>query len=182
METLETSLCEGGRYHPDGNYDVRFIKRVIEDINGGLPFKGALIKYGLKKGTLKHWLYISADYKRKRVRAVPLGVRRSTARAVISSRMTIGEAMEACGIKAAKTIREWIAWEKQQKGELSELIEEAVAKKPTKSKELSTNELKAVQQQLADAQLKIAALNTLIDVAEEQFKISIRKKPGAKQS
>jgi transposase len=30
--------------------------------------------------------------------------------------------------------------------------------------------------------LKISALNTLIDVAEDQFKIPIRKKPGARQS
>jgi hypothetical protein len=28
----------------------------------------------------------------------------------------------------------------------------------------------------------VKALNTMIDVAEEQFKISIRKKPGARQS
>ncbi len=40
----------------------------------------------------------------------------------------------------------------------------------------------ALQEQLAYANLKIAALNTLIDVAEEQLKINIRKKPGAKQS
>ena len=35
--------------------------------------------------------------------------------------------------------------------------------------------------ELAIAKLKIKALETLIDVAEEQFKINIRKKPGAKQ-
>jgi transposase len=46
----------------------------------------------------------------------------------------------------------------------------------------SGDEIKRLQQQLADANLKIAALNTLIDVAEEQLKINIRKKPGAKQS
>lgn len=182
METSEIGLCKGGRYHPDGNYDGRFIRQVIKEINEGLPIKGALIKYGLKKGTLKHWLYSSADYKPQRVRAVAPGLKRSTARAVISGRITIGEAMESCGIKSAATIHRWIAWEKQQKGELSGLTEEDVAKKPTKSKGLSTNESQAIQQQLADAQLKIAALNTLIDVAEEQFKISIRKKPGARQS
>ena len=38
-----------------------------------------------------------------------------------------------------------------------------------------------LQQALQDAELKIAALNMLIDVAEEQLKINIRKKPGAKQ-
>ena len=37
------------------------------------------------------------------------------------------------------------------------------------------------QKELAEAKLKIAALETMIDIAEEQFKISIRKKPGAKQ-
>jgi len=35
---------------------------------------------------------------------------------------------------------------------------------------------------LEEAELKVKALNTLIDVAEEQFKISIRKKAGARQS
>jgi hypothetical protein len=43
-------------------------------------------------------------------------------------------------------------------------------------------EKKALQKALEEAQLKIKALNTLIDVAEDQFKIPIRKKPGAKQS
>ena len=37
------------------------------------------------------------------------------------------------------------------------------------------------EKELAAARLKIAALETMIDMAEEQFKISIRKKPGAKQ-
>ena len=43
-------------------------------------------------------------------------------------------------------------------------------------------EKKALQKALEEAQLKIKALDTLIDVAEDQFKIAIRKKPGAKQS
>ena len=39
-----------------------------------------------------------------------------------------------------------------------------------------------LQKALQEAELKIKALNTLIDVAEEQLKIEIRKKSGAKQS
>ncbi len=38
-----------------------------------------------------------------------------------------------------------------------------------------------LQKALEDAQLKIEALNTMIDVAEEQLKIDIRKKSGTKQ-
>ena len=43
-------------------------------------------------------------------------------------------------------------------------------------------ELEALKKALSEAQLKITALNTLIDVAEEQLNINIRKKSGAKQS
>ena len=42
-------------------------------------------------------------------------------------------------------------------------------------------QLKAAEKQLEDARMRNIALNTLIDVAEEKLKISIRKKPGAKQ-
>ena len=54
--------------------------------------------------------------------------------------------------------------------------------KQTAGDKTPSNDVKALQEQLAYANLKIAALNTLIDVAEEQLKINIRKKPGAKQS
>jgi hypothetical protein len=42
-------------------------------------------------------------------------------------------------------------------------------------------QLAASEKQLEDAKMKNIALNMLIDVAEEKLKISIRKKPGAKQ-
>jgi short-subunit dehydrogenase involved in D-alanine esterification of teichoic acids len=51
-------------------------------------------------------------------------------------------------------------------------------KKPT----LKSSETAALEKALLEAQLKIKALNTLIDVAEDQLKIDIRKKSGAKRS
>ncbi len=44
---------------------------------------------------------------------------------------------------------------------------------------LRTNEL---EKALAEAELKILALNTMIDIAENHFNIPIRKKPGTKRS
>jgi len=49
-------------------------------------------------------------------------------------------------------------------------------------KHTDSDEVKALKEALAFSELKNRALNTLIDVAEEQFKIDIRKKPGARQS
>jgi hypothetical protein len=40
---------------------------------------------------------------------------------------------------------------------------------------------KQLEKQLEDARMKNIALDLLIDVAEDKLKISIRKKPGAKQ-
>lgn len=42
-------------------------------------------------------------------------------------------------------------------------------------------QLAVAEKQLEDAKMKNIALEMLIDVAEEKLKISIRKKPGAKQ-
>jgi len=41
--------------------------------------------------------------------------------------------------------------------------------------------IKELEHQLEDAQIKNITLETLVDVAEKEFKIPIRKKPGAKQ-
>jgi hypothetical protein len=41
--------------------------------------------------------------------------------------------------------------------------------------------MKELEKQLEDAQMKNIALETMIDIAEEQLKISIRKKSGPKQ-
>lgn len=42
-------------------------------------------------------------------------------------------------------------------------------------------QIKQAEKQLEDAKMKNIALETMIDIAEEQLKISIRKKSGPKQ-
>jgi len=97
--------------------------------------------------------------------------------------MTIEEAQASCNIRSRKTIRIWIR--DYQQGENIDLaatnLSELGRKKST-SKAAGQEQIEVLQQQLADEKLKVAALNTLIDVAEEKLKISIRKKPGARQS
>ena len=53
-------------------------------------------------------------------------------------------------------------------------------KKPRQERELE-QKLKTHEQELEYEKLRTKALNTLIDIAEEELKISIRKKSGAKQ-
>lgn len=58
----------------------------------------------------------------------------------------------------------------------------AMKDKPEEQPGLQDPEKEALKKALEEAGLKINALNTLIDVAEDQFKIKIRKKAGARQS
>jgi transposase-like protein len=92
--------------------------------------------------------------------------------------------MRAYGIKTEKTIKAWREQFEQENDELAFLNDREMKKKKLSqgSSTDSNQEIKALQKALEEAQLKVAALNTLIDVAEEQLKINIRKKPGAKQS
>lgn len=41
--------------------------------------------------------------------------------------------------------------------------------------------IRQLERQLDDAQLKVKALNVLVDIAEKEYKIPLRKKAGAKQ-
>jgi hypothetical protein len=94
------------------------------------------------------------------------------------------EAQLTYGIRAEETIKRWIKEIEQENTEIVVQTDELMAKDKS-AKGASTDQqadVKALQKALQEAQLKIAALNTLIDVAEEQLKINIRKKPGAKQS
>ena len=42
--------------------------------------------------------------------------------------------------------------------------------------------IEQLEKALAQSSLQVEGLETLIDIAEEELKISIRKKPGSKQS
>jgi transposase len=174
-----------GRYSATGRYDQRFINQVVQEIEEGLPRKAACIQYGLKFKTLNGWMvtFASAAYKDTHKREFSAAIRRSVVRAITEGRMSMKEVRAAYNIKVNTTIKRWIAEVKRENAELVAInIPLVNTKKKTDS---SSNDLQpnheALKKQLEEAQLKIVALNMLIDVAEEQLKINIRKKPGAKQ-
>lgn len=70
----------------------------------------------------------------------------------------------------------------KEKAELAVYDSLEMKDKPEDQPGLKDPEKEALKKALEEAGLKISALNTLIDVAEDQFKIKIRKKAGARQS
>ena len=173
-----------GRYRARGTYDKRFIADVLEQLHNGMPRQQACDKYNISLRTLTRWIEIdrmgiSSEYKK-----FSNQVKRSIVRAVESKRLSIKEARMTYSIRSASTIRKWMKQFQQEIDDLAIVNESGMKKKkPAQGNSTDNNQdIKALQKALAEAQLKVAALNTLIDVAEEQLNINIRKKPGAKQS
>jgi transposase-like protein len=175
-----------GRFVHGGHYDKKFIAKIVDEVLKGKPKRLVQIKYGLKRTTLIGWLKdtdlsVTASQIGPRV---SMDLKRSVVRSVVNRRLSMREAQLKYGIKSAATIQRWIKELEQENTDLVAPNEVWMKKiKSTKKDATQSNtDIKALQEALEDAQLKVAALNTLIDVAEEQLKINIRKKPGAKQS
>jgi transposase len=170
------------RSNRQSRYDKRLIFKIIKEIEAGLPRKEAIKIYGLGKSTLDGWfkIYGSQNYREYIKRKIYTNLQKRTiVSAIDQGRMSIQDAQVAYKIKNEKTIREWL---QQYKSEKVEICIEKQLPMSKKKKEETTSQTAALQKALQEAELKIKALNTLIDVAEEQLKIDIRKKSGARQS
>jgi BMFP domain-containing protein YqiC len=71
-------------------------------------------------------------------------------------------------------------WKVRYSEELQVSLTIMSSKERADNKELEKR-IKELEKQLEKARMKNIALNTLIDVAETELKIPIRKKPGTKQ-
>ena len=106
--------------------------------------------------------------------------RRWLIREIDSGRITIGEATERFNLNAESAPTMVRQWRKKYGSEIALTLPVMTEKERQKVKELQMR-MEKLEKQLEDAQLKNAALETMIDVAEDHLKITIRKKSGPKQ-
>ena len=101
---------------------------------------------------------------------------------VESGRTSQSEASRRYGILGHSTILKWI----RKYGRFSRHYTRRAGLKGMDAKEIELirleNENKALKQELEDARFRNVVLETLVDVAERELGIPIRKKYGAKQS
>jgi transposase-like protein len=176
-----------GRRRRGGGYDKRFIKKIVLAIENGLPRSEAVREHGMSRSALSDWMreYGSQAYHSRKQGHLSLQQRRSIVRALEEGRMTVAEAKLANNLSWTPTIKKWLRDFQRENEELVASNKTLMANKaenqqpdPDPGKAALEQALKKLQ----EAELKVKALNTMIDIAEEQFKISIRKKPGARQS
>ncbi|NCP61562.1 MAG: transposase, partial [Flavobacteriales bacterium] len=156
------------REHKQSRFDKRLILKIVKEVENGLPRKEVVRIYGLGKSTLDNWMnkFGSLDYQENMKRRSYSNLQKRTiVTAIEQGRLTIKDAKTAYNVRNEKTIRGWLDQYKSEKVEICIEKTISMAKKNPLSEDI---EKEALQKALQDAELKIKALNTLIDVAEEQ--------------
>lgn len=101
-------------------------------------------------------------------------------REIESGRMTVGEAKERIELFSKNPDSLIHVWRKKFAPQITFTLP-VMTEKEKEKLHAAQKRMKELEKQLEDAQMKNIALETMIDIAEEQLKIVIRKKSGPKQ-
>ncbi len=170
-KSISSTRCE--RTFP---FPKEMILQIVGEVESGCSRKKACATYGMAYVTLCEWMgrYGSAGYQSKKKAIFSLRQKRNIIGAIKEKRLTRKEACLAHNINI-KVLNSWLLKSMREDEELSRTNNFEM------NVNLSTSADACIEKELNQARLKIRALETMIDIAEEHFKISIRKKPGAKQ-
>lgn len=172
------------RFSERGHFQISVRDEIIKAIENGVPRSVFTKRYGVCRSTLSSWMrdHGSLEYQAKRRGKHLSKVEKETIlRLIQQGQLTTHQARKTYGI-GGDVLDQWLKAAMRKNPDLVIDSQNAMKKKAAEQPDTADPEKRALEKALQEAQLKIQALNTLIDVAEEQFKIAIRKKPGAKQS
>lgn len=106
--------------------------------------------------------------------------RRWLVREIEEGRMTVSQAIERFNFHPKRGFTLLHSWRAKYAPEMVLTLPTMTEKEKQQLAALQ-KQIKALEKQVEESKMRNIALNMLIDVAEEKLKISIRKKPGAKQ-
>ncbi|HEX8607422.1 MAG TPA: transposase [Pedobacter sp.] len=158
-------------------YLETYKKSIVAEIESeGHAIKMVCERHGLSVNTVNKWIesYASSTYfEQKKKRRSP-AEKNKIVREIISERSTISDVQLKYGIDCRETINSWLREYRKAEQELSDLQQsDAIPEKEL--------QLAEMQKELELGRLKIRALEVMVDIASDQFKVDIRKKFGAKQ-
>lgn len=134
-----------------------------------------------KENKKEYTIQVSESFERTDERNnYEISFRRWLVREIEEQRMTLTEAIERFNFNPKNGHSLIYDWRQKYAPEMI-LALPAMTEKEKQKLEALQKQTKALEKQLEDARMRNIALNILIDVAEDKLKISIRKKPGAKQ-
>jgi transposase-like protein len=184
MNKENEGLLRAVRFNNRGHLEAGLRHELIKAIEAGTPRSVIAYQYGVSRAAISKWMsnHGSKEYKSKQQGAHLTEVeKRSIVRLIEQGGLTRYAASKAHGI-SGDTLNKWLKASIKENVDLAVYDAFEMKDTPAMQPELPDAEKEALKKALEEAQMKISALNTLIDVAEDQFKIAIRKKAGARQS
>ena len=184
METLGKSTRKKARH-----YRLLIKKNAIARLKAGeVTITELCEELDINRHTVRYWTeqidhWADTDTGIKLRRTFPESFKRKFVMQVEAGELTLNEACIKYNYKWVRNTKPW--FEKYGSANLQENSTTSVSKKSgISSKPLDLPDIhheKELEERLRNAHLKIALLETMIDVAEKQLNIDIRKKAGAKQ-
>jgi transposase-like protein len=170
------------RKNRKGHFDKRLILEAVKLVEEGTPREEVNRKYQLGGGTLTKWMrdYGSACWHAKKRVTYPVLVKHKII-AEIEQGVSLSEIRKKYKIRSERTLYDWIRKSRNENSLLTDPTRVTMTKSPGKPARESA-EIESLQKALDDAHLQVKALNMMIDLAEKDLKIDIRKKSGTKQS
>ncbi len=121
---------------------------------------------------------------KKRINIIPDEVKLQVVTEYISSDITREELKVKYGFTGGANIDRWMKQfgvKKPSVNEITQFKEMSKIGDKIKDDKVLEDKIKELEKQLAHANLKARALDAMIDIAEKEFDIQIRKKSGPKQ-
>lgn len=172
MLVKKCNYINSTRSNPASRFDPRLIVQIVKEVENGLPRKEACSIYGMAYCTINEWMRKFGSGNLRNVFSDQL--RRKIVRSIQDQKITKPQAQKLYKV-SKKTLNTWLLNAKKEEAELVRFNDNNMLPTPLNSPAID------LRKQLGEANLKIRALETMIDIAEQKFKISIRKKSGAKQ-
>jgi transposase len=172
MLVKKRNYINSTRSNPASRFAPKLIIQIVREVEEGLPRKEACSIYGMAYCTINEWMRKLGSGDRRNVFSDQL--RRKIVRSIQEQKITKPQAQKLYKV-SKKTLNTWLLNAKKEEVELVRSNDTNMLPIPLDSSPID------LRRELNDANLKIKALETMIDIAEQKFKISIRKKSGAKQ-
>lgn len=119
----------------------------------------------------------------KNYRRYSVSLKRKIAKSYLSGEASYAILAEENGLRDKTVVKEFVKWYRR-KLELEPGFEEGFEVSENSnnlSEQALRSQVKELEKKLKRSELKTEMLETMIDIAEEQFNLEIRKKSGAKQ-
>lgn len=158
-----------------------YLESFKQDLVKEVEREGSLVlicaRHGISASTVQEWMnkYGSLSYHENKSKMRTLSEREKIAREVVSGHLSIEESMLKYQ-SSRHSVSKWIRQYKSVQHSLIGSLPQTTVLTETESPAGATSSA-----ELKLAELKIRALEVMLDIASKEFKVDIRKKFGAKQ-